>query len=244
MTSLTGRLTTKDKITVDEHVQSVKEDEPKIAVAPDINGERSADYTVADTLLNHAENVVVVPKSISAIDVPDRFRVGVPCQKRFGPVPVRPIWEYQQCTELHLLGGSPLVHSEIIDLVGHDRVVSLDTASPIAASGSGKVWGRPFKNTEWYPDPHSGYYKRIEKSLNNLLQHHNENVNNERIEWIKNAVSIPTELEIDPLTYTREFPPDKEELCLGADDEVPFPGRAYFYQDDALSYDEWKERYR
>lgn len=204
------------------------------------------DYTFeqAETLNEYADVVIVVPKQMNPTEVPEKFRVGVPCQKRFGPVPPRPIWEYQQCDELHLLGGSPLVHQEMLTKVGKKRVESVDTASPIAASSRGQVWGRPYKNTEWYESPRRSYYERIEKSLNSILHHYNENINQERIDEIRELVSIPDEPTTDPLEYLRELPPSREELCIGQDEEMPFPGREYFYQDDALTYAEWKEKYR
>lgn len=222
----------------------MKENRPLIAVAPDITDTRSPDFEVADELAKYVETVIIVPKAMSARDVPSRFRVGIPCQERFGPVPPRPIWEYQQCDEVHLLGGSPLVQEDIADKIGESRVKSLDTASPIAASSSGKVWGRPFKHTEWYDSPRRSYYERVEASLNNLLNHHNENVNDERIAEIQSRMTIPDEPPVDPLEYLRELPPGREELCLGSDEEVPFPGREYFYKEDSLSYTEWKKKYR
>lgn len=39
-------------------------------------------------------------------------------------------------------------------------------------------------------------------------------------------------------------PRSRDQLCLGGDEDVPFPGRAYFYRDDTLSYTEWMEEYR
>lgn len=245
MGSSTGRSTAKDKISIEEHIECVRRDTPLIAVAPDINSDRDGcDYSVADELLKYAETVIVVPKAINALNVPNRFRVGIPCQERFGPVPPRPIWEYQQCDSVHLLGGSPLKQSEIADLVGNDRVKSLDTASPIRASSRGSVWGREYKSTEWYKDPRSSYYERIEKSLNNLLKYHNDNINHNRLNEIKKRTEIPDEPTVDPLNYLRELPPGREELCLMADEEVPFPGRGYFYEKDSLSYNEWTEKYR
>jgi hypothetical protein len=239
-----GRSIAKERITESEHIEAVAADEPSIAVAPDITDGREGDYSVADELLEYADTVIVVPKAMPALNVPERFRVGIPCQKRFGPVPPRPIWEYQQVDEVHLLGGSPKVQSDIAGKIGKRRVKSLDTASPIAASSRGKVWGRPFKNTEWYDSPERGYYQRIESSLNNLLHYHNSNVETERIEWIKERIEIPTDPTVDPLTYLNELPPGQEELCLSENEEVPFPGRGYFYEDDALTATEWREKYR
>lgn len=240
-----GLSTAKDRITVADHIEAVKEDRPLIAVAPDVTDERDGNsFEVADELAKYAENVIVVPKAMSARKVPSRFRVGIPCQKRFGQVPPRPIWEYQQCEEVHLLGGSPLVQSEIADKIGEYRVKSLDTASPIAAAQSGKVWGRPFKSTEWYDSPRRSYYERVEASLNNLLKYHNETINEERREEIRGRMSIPDEPTTDPLEYLRELPPSREEMCIGPNEEKPFPGREYFMQENALSYKEWRERNR
>ena len=236
----------KERITFQEHLEAVKQDEPKIAVAPDINSDERIDdsFEQAELLNEYAETVVVVPKEINPNTIPSKYRIGVPCQKRFGPVPPRPVWEYLECDDLHLLGGSPLVHKEMMHKVGHDSVNSLDTASPIAASSRGQVWGRPFKHTEWYESPRRSYYERIESSLKHILKHHNENVNTKRLREIRELMDIPDEPPTDPLEYLRELPPGREELCLGPDEQVPFPGREYFYQDDTLSHNEWSEKYR
>lgn len=188
--------------------------------------------------------MIVVPKAINPQEVPDKFRVGVPCQKRFGQTPPRPVWEYHPLYEVHLLGGSPLAQTEMMQKIGREKVKSLDTASPIAAASRGDVWGRPFKETEWYESPTRSYYQRIEKSLYNLLTHHNENVNHERIEEIHDRVEIPDEPTTDPVNYLFELPPSREEMCLSTEEEVPFPGRAYFYRDDTLSYRKWQKKYR
>lgn len=47
----------------------------------------------------------------------------------------------------------------------------------------------------------------------------------------KGAADVPDHEYVDP-------------SLLGGEDEQPHPGRAYFYDEDALSWDEWHERYR
>lgn len=48
-----------------------------------------------------------------------------------------------------------------------------------------------------------------------------------------------------PLPDERQTKPrSREQLCLGGDEEIPFPGREYFYREDTLSHRQWKKRYR
>jgi hypothetical protein len=123
----------------DQHLKVVKSERPKLAVAPDLDEFTSYRDAIAwaDELDRYAETVIVVPKLEHPRCMPDRFRVGMPCQDRYGPPPWQ--WtEYTTCREVHLLGGSPVKHSEIQKY--YIPVESVDTTSPVNAARFGSYW--------------------------------------------------------------------------------------------------------
>jgi len=99
---------TKPDITFKDHLAAAKRLNPKIAVAPDIEKGLSLEEGIyqADLLLDHAEVVVVVPKSVHPTKVPDRFRVGL-TMANFGSNAPWLLWDYRNCQSIHVLGGSP-----------------------------------------------------------------------------------------------------------------------------------------
>jgi len=113
--------------TFDNHLQTVRQVEPKLTVAPDVEkGRALADVIpLADELLAHADTVVVVPKECHPSDIPDRFRVGVPVGD-FGSQAPWSVWDYRDCGAVHILGGPPGTQREI---GRHLPVASLDTAT-------------------------------------------------------------------------------------------------------------------
>ena len=222
----------------ESHLDVVKREKPKYAVAPDIEDESSLNSTLAkaDRLRRHAEIVIVVPKGVKPDRVPSRFRIGLPAQDRFGGVPW-PVWEYRNCRSVHILGGSPHRQFELSHYV---PVHSVDTASPLKAAQFGSVW----QGDKWGEDGYN-YYDRIERSMENVLKSWNDDERvdsaflNRRRREIEHP-QAPSLLESE----RKARPPSRDELCIGPEEEHPFPGRAYFYRDDTLSYPEWKEEYR
>ncbi len=195
----------------ENHLAVVKREEPRYAVAPDVDGielEDALEY--ADQLSEYAEVVIAVPKDIHPSAVPDEYRVGMPCQERFGPTPWK--WtEYQSCNSVHLLGGSPSKQREIRKYFVPVR--SVDTASLIRAANFGKVWS----DEKWLKQD-AGFYTAVESSVENVGVSWNGHT-----EWW-NARQL---YEKPKSVYdTVGFPDDD---LLGPDDELPFPGRRYYY---------------
>lgn len=138
---------------------------PRLAVAPDVNDYTNFEDALAwaDELSLYADTVIVVPKAVHPTDVPDYYRVGMPCQERFGPPPWK--WlEYRPCKEVHFLGGSPVKHREIVKY--GVPMESLDTSVPLTSAGWGDFWnGRKWENTSKQED---FFYENLERSYRNL----------------------------------------------------------------------------
>lgn len=224
-----------DDFEFEDHLNVVKREEPTYAVAPDIHTDETLDSAIAkaDRLNRHAEIVIVVPKGVKPDKVPSRFRVGLPAQDRFGGVPW-PVWEYRNCSSVHILGGSPNRQEELAHYVNVD---SVDTASPLKAAQFGDVW----ENGEW-SEQGSNYYERVERSMIGLLNQWEEKVDKDKLHRRRRAMEMPETPNLMPDELKAE-PPSREELCIGPNEDRPFPGREYFYRDDTLSYQEYQEQY-
>ncbi len=235
------------KQSFEDHLEVVKAEKPMYAVAPDIEGDvdlyDALEY--ADRLNEYASVVIVVPKSVKPVEVDDQYRIGIPCQDLFGGPP-HTIWEYRDCEQVHLLGGSPVLHQEFQHYV---NVRSVDTASIVKAAYMGSAWGG-----ESWEDVDEGFYGTLEYSIESLIRQWNgeqttfAELRSEEIErreagveelgsdqpvteipdrWLR--IRYRGELEaiedrIDP--DEKPFPPSD---TLGPGDRVPFPGRAAFY---------------
>lgn len=154
---------TSDSPSAEDHVATVERERPKYAVAPDVEGEWSLPdvLEVADDLDQHAETVIVVPKSCPPHEVPDRYRIGRPNQKAFGSNDSWWIAAYPQDRPVHVLGGSP---DEQLALREHLSVGSVDGANVTRYAEFGRVWtpGRQVQR------PDLSYYERVRQSLGNL----------------------------------------------------------------------------
>lgn len=148
--------------TFDDHMSVVRNTNPEVAVAPDVERGRALEDVVAkaDKLLAHADTVVVVPKSVHPSRVPDRFRVGVPLAN-FGSGAPFGVWDYTECDEVHLLGGPPGRQLTVADHIPSE-VASVDTATLGQRCRFG-MWDRGAVHA---PDAW-GYEKRLQKSLSN-----------------------------------------------------------------------------
>jgi hypothetical protein len=148
----------------EQHLQAVQELQPKFAVAPDIDGtfDRAQVINMADELARAAEIVIVVPKVVHPSEVPDRFRIGMPCQSRYGPAPWK--WTaYQDVDSIHLLGGSPVIHQEVMKY--YIPVESVDTSAPVRAAQFGSYW----TGDHWREvDCDGAFYWCLEQSYANL----------------------------------------------------------------------------
>lgn len=159
---------TNEDATFEDHLQAVKDTEPKYTVSPDIEGDlQLADaVTLADELNQHAEHVILVPKeNAHPDDVPDRFRIGIPLAHGFGSSAPWAAWDYRGNGPFHLLGGSPTLQFKATQFIGREAVASLDSASPMKAAQFGDVW-----DGGWIPDQdHIDVYERITESFRNLV---------------------------------------------------------------------------
>jgi len=156
--------------TFDHHCKVVKSERPKYAVAPDIDEYVSYRDAIewADELQPHCDTVIVTPKTVLPTDVPDRFRVGMPCQERYGPPPW-PWTQYRHCSEVHLLGGSPVKHHEILKY--YVPVESVDTSVPVVSAGwadywNGAKWATAKADEEFFYDCLKRSYRNMRYSLN------------------------------------------------------------------------------
>jgi hypothetical protein len=144
------------------HLNVVRSEKPRYAVAPDIDERVSFRDGIewADELAEYAETVIVVPKTVMPVEVPDRFRVGMPCQNKYDPFPWK--WtDYQPVEEVHLLGGSPVVHREIMKY--YVPVESVDTTVPITSAKYGDYWN----GEKWTPSS-LGFYDCLARSYRHL----------------------------------------------------------------------------
>ncbi|WP_281193697.1 DUF6610 family protein [Halorubrum sp. F4] len=149
-----------------EHQKTVRSEKPRYAVAPDDDENSPGWGWVLDRaadLAEYAETVIVVPKLHHPRDVPARYRVGLPCQERYGPSP-HPWTAYRDCPEVHLLGGSPVKQAQARKY--GVPVESADTTSPLTAAN----WMGYFDGYGWtkLPSERSDYYECVRRSYSNL----------------------------------------------------------------------------
>lgn len=152
--------------TFSDHLEVVRETQPTVAVAPDIEkGRTLAEVeSKADRLAEYADEVVVVPKTVHPSEVPGRFRVGVPLAD-FGSGAPWSAWDYYDCGELHLLGGGPARQREADAHLPEGAVESIDTASLGKLSRYG-YWDDGTRDApgEW------DYRRRLRASLDNYAR--------------------------------------------------------------------------
>ncbi|MFC6717945.1 DUF6610 family protein [Natrialbaceae archaeon GCM10025896] len=210
-----------------KHLAVVKRERPKYAVAPDVDENVGFNEAVryAVQLERYCETVIMVPKSIHPLDVPSRFRVGMPCQERFGGTP-HPWSEYRECREVHVLGGHPTKQLEVEKY--YVPVRSIDTAVPISRARWGDVWSdRKFIRKR------EGFYGSVEQSFANIWT-----------EWNGTNICLG---RLERTKYTRPKENDRRyyedpldiEPWLGEEDDIPFPGRAWCLENNIK---DWKER--
>lgn len=161
---------TSDDAGFEDHLNVVRREQPRYAVAPDIEDDRDPDTVIeqASQLARHADTVIVVPKSIHPTDVPDAdcFRVGVPLADYGSDAPWQ-IGEYRDAGDLHFLGGSPRLQLETAKYLPNVR--SVDSASIIKGAETGSVFA-PTAERSWHPTgDQAGYYDRVKMSVRNSV---------------------------------------------------------------------------
>jgi hypothetical protein len=194
----------------DAHLKVVRSERPKYAVAPDID-ERvpmTLALELAEELQQYAETVIVVPKTVLPTDVPSGFRIGMPCQERYGPTPWQ--WtQYRPCEEVHLLGGSPVKHHEILKYAV--PVESIDTSVPVKSAKWGDFWnGRQWENS---PLKESFVYECLKQSYRNMRY----SMNPRRKVWDTRCWNRRLDYE----ERFREQHPDAD--CWGPNERPPSP---------------------
>ena len=154
----------------DHHIRVVADEQPRYAVAPDIDDQVAYRDAIewADELSQYADIVIVVPKTVLPTDIPSRFRVGMPCQERYGPPPWR--WnQYRPCGSVHLLGGSPVKTLEIPKY--GVPVDSVDTSVPVKPAKYGEYWSAT--RGKWTKGS-APFYSTLQQSYRNLRLAFNE----------------------------------------------------------------------
>lgn len=152
---------TDPRATISDHVETVAAVEPALTVAPDIEkGRTLAEVTrIGDRLLEHADDVIVVPKSVRPGEVPDRFRIGVTVAS-FGSSAPWGLFEYVGTGPVHVLGGPPGNQLEVANTL---PVASLDT-STLGMRARFGTWDRDDGAID-SPDPSWDFRRRLEYAL-------------------------------------------------------------------------------
>lgn len=200
-------------VVFEDHVRVVADHEPKYAVAPDVMGDLRlpAALEYADELKRYAETVIVVPKSAHPSAVPSEFRVGMPCQDRYGPPPWQ--WlEYEEASEVHCLGGSPVDHHRTLKY--NVPVESVDTSLPIKPCKFVEYFSASRK--KWTPSD-LGFYECLGRTYRNM-----------RLTMNPDRRVQSTRYRNRRLDYEATFAESEEADCWGPGEKVPFPGRGYY----------------
>jgi len=155
---------TEPNSTFEDHLAAAKRLKPKIAVAPDIEKGLSLEESIdqADALAEHADTVVMVPKSVHPSAVPDRFRTGLTLANYGSDAPWM-VWDYQSCSSIHLLGGPPHRQLEVMNY--GLKVDSLDGFS----LGVYAMWGI-WDGKKQQPPEEWDYLKRLEVCIDNYCR--------------------------------------------------------------------------
>lgn len=210
-----------DAVSFTRHLFAVEREQPKYAVAPDVTESRTFSRVVsmADELNKHAETVIMVPKAVKPDEIPDRFRVGIPFRNGLEGLPW-PVWEFRGCGPVHILGGNPNEQTEIAAMI--PAVASLDTAHPTMKANWGEVWFGPARG---YEQKNKGYYGTVESSMRNLVKRWGDDPTAANLR--RSAACKFFELPSGP-------PPEyvNEPDCYADHEQVPFPGREYFYEEN------------
>lgn len=211
----------------EKHLNVVREINPKYAVIPDIDETVSAEqaYSWAYSLDQFCETLIVAPKAVHPSAVPDWIRVGIPCQDKFAHCP----WEiddYRECDEVHLFGGSPHLHHEILYERGLDNVESMDTSVPVTSARWGDAWGIVDGEPKWI-ETRGGMYGCLEQSFYNMCRY--LNVDRSGCTEKRRYIERPDRGKYKTCGY-----PDDD--LLHPDDKRPFAGREYYTEMTYNSY--------
>lgn len=130
-----------ESITVEDHLAAARRHRPKYAVAPDVMGDRPLDEVirVGERLAQHAQFVIVVPKTVPVADVPDHFIAGIPFREEWDTdTGVNEFADFRG-RPVHILGGNPTEQMKLAVRFDY-RVTSVDSPNPLSWADGGRVW--------------------------------------------------------------------------------------------------------
>lgn len=155
---------TNPEATFEDHLARGKETQPELTVAPDVEKGRDISDVIdmADRLLEHATDVIIVPKDCHPTEIPNRFRVGLTVGS-FGSMAPWGLYEYADCESIHVLGGTP---TEQLSVVSHGLNVDSMDSYTLGVRAQYGMWDGKAKDApdEW------DYKKRLKESLNNYTE--------------------------------------------------------------------------
>jgi len=201
-----------------KYLEIVKQERPKYAVVPDIDKNVTSEqaYEYAYELEPYCDELIVAPKTVHPSTVPDFIRVGIPCQKKFSEAPWG-IDDYRDCEELHLFGGSPHKHYELIHDEGLENVRSMDTSVPLSSARWGDAWVVTDDGPRWQAEE-GGVYGCVEATFINMHTEFNGHISDSyKRPWVEKP---------DYEKYKTCGYPD--ETVLHPKDSKPFAGREYY----------------
>lgn len=147
--------------TFEDHLERAKETQPELTVAPDVEKGRDISDVIdmADRLLEHATDVIIVPKDCHPTEIPNRFRVGLTVGN-FGSMAPWGLYEYAECDSIHVLGGTP---TEQLSVVSHGLNVDSMDSYTLGVRAQYGMWDGVAKDA---PDGWD-YERRLKESLDN-----------------------------------------------------------------------------
>lgn len=125
------------------HVDVVKREVPRLAVAPDVDGTWALHESleIADRLYRYVQDtVIVVPKTVHPAAIPARYRAGLPLADWGSDDARNEIADYRAASTVHFLGGSPARQLAAADVV---RPASIDSTAVGKAAAFGDIWTSP-----------------------------------------------------------------------------------------------------
>lgn len=138
----------------EDHLDVVKRERPKLAVAPDIENGRSLEdvLELADRMDPYVQDaVIVVPKEAHPGDVPDRYRVGLPLANWGSDDEQNTLEDYAQAGSVHFLGGTPKTQLDAARVV---QPASIDSSTIGKAASFGNIWVRPKPTPQYEQGSH------------------------------------------------------------------------------------------
>lgn len=159
---------TDDSASFDDHLQKVKALKPRLTVAPDVEkGRTLAEVaSMADELLEYADDVIIVPKDCHPSEIPDRFRAGITVGE-FGSMAPWSVWDYRNNKSIHILGGTP---RDQIAVISHGLDVKSVDSYTLGVRAQYGMWdGKAIDAPDGWD-----YQKRLKESLNNYVTVINE----------------------------------------------------------------------